>query len=376
MCIAVRKPFVLGIVCLLISSFSLAQNIRSAVSLTGSDLATCTVPDPCRTFDVALGKTNEGGEVIVLSSGGYGPFTVTTSVSIISSSAFHAAIAPTSGAAITVNAPGKTVTLRGLFLNSMGAGTGVSVNSAANVYIEDVVVNRFSGNGIEAIGASEVFVKDSEIRNCGASGIFGAPASGVLILTVDHTRMERNGWGLVVDSGVQTSVRDTVSARHQFNNFWFRSNGALAPVRASVENSQATDGLDHGFVAENGARVTIRNSAAVRNALDGFRAVGIAGTTTEMYLDHCLAAENFNGVRTGGAGNTVMTVSNSTLVHNSSDGIIALTNAVVRVYGNTVSNNAVGLSAFGGIIQSAGQNMVGGNGAANTIGTIDPLPPI
>ena len=39
-------------------------NNRSAVSLAGSDMATCTVPDPCRTFDVAISKTNNGGEVV------------------------------------------------------------------------------------------------------------------------------------------------------------------------------------------------------------------------------------------------------------------------------------------------------------------------
>src|SRR5206468_1160981 len=87
------------------TSVVFGQNNRSAVSLTGNDMAFCTVPDPCRTFGVALSKTNSGGEVVVLSTAGYGPFTVTQSVSIITPPAYHAAMAPTSGAAITVNAP-------------------------------------------------------------------------------------------------------------------------------------------------------------------------------------------------------------------------------------------------------------------------------
>src|SRR5437588_12677425 len=97
---------------LLVSLSAYAQNNRSAVSLTGSDLATCTVPDPCRTFDVAISKTNAGGEVVVLSTAGYGPFTVTKSVSVISPPAYHAAMAPTAGAAITINTAGVTVILR------------------------------------------------------------------------------------------------------------------------------------------------------------------------------------------------------------------------------------------------------------------------
>ena len=43
---------------IVVSSALFAQNNRSAVSLTGNDAATCTVPDPCRTFDVAISKTN------------------------------------------------------------------------------------------------------------------------------------------------------------------------------------------------------------------------------------------------------------------------------------------------------------------------------
>ena len=122
------------------------------LALSGNDMARCTVPDPCRTFDVAISKTNSGGEVVVLSTAGYGPFTVTKSVSIISPPAYHAAMAPTSGTAITVNAPGATVVLRNLYLNSLGADTGVSIRSATIVHIEGLVVNYFGLNAVEITG--------------------------------------------------------------------------------------------------------------------------------------------------------------------------------------------------------------------------------
>src|SRR5437667_11616910 len=101
------------LVSMLMATSVFAQNNRSAVSLTGNDAATCTVPDPCRTFDVAISRTNAGGEVIVLSSAGYGPFTVTKSISVISPPAYHAAIAPTSGDAITLNVDNAAAVLRG-----------------------------------------------------------------------------------------------------------------------------------------------------------------------------------------------------------------------------------------------------------------------
>src|SRR6266704_1244139 len=138
------------LVAILIATSLFAQNNRSAVSLTGNDAASCTVPDPCRTFDVAISKTNAGGEVIVLSSAGYGPFTVTKSVSIISPPAYHAALAPTSGDAVTINVDNALVVLRGLTLNgSLGGNNGITFAGAATasntrLYVENCVISGFS----------------------------------------------------------------------------------------------------------------------------------------------------------------------------------------------------------------------------------------
>src|SRR5438876_11546058 len=139
---------------LLFCASLLAQNNRSAVSLTGNDAASCTVPDPCRTFDVAISKTNSGGEVIVLSSAGYGPFTVTKAVSIISPPAYHAAIAPTSGDAITINVDNALIVVRGLTLNgALGGTNGITFTGATTVsnttlYIENCAISGFGFNGV------------------------------------------------------------------------------------------------------------------------------------------------------------------------------------------------------------------------------------
>src|SRR5437660_8336392 len=98
-----KKNIVLAALIVAIPLIANAQNTRSAVSVTGSDAATCTVPDPCRTFGAALSKTNSGGEVIVLSSGGYGPFTVSQAVTIVSPPGIYAAIAPASGIGISIS---------------------------------------------------------------------------------------------------------------------------------------------------------------------------------------------------------------------------------------------------------------------------------
>jgi hypothetical protein len=346
------------------------QNNRSAVSLSGNDMATCTVPDPCRTFDVAISKTNSGGEVVVLSTAGYGPFTVTKSVSIISPPAYHAAMAPTSGTAITVNAPGATVVLRNLYLNSLGALTGVSIQSASIVHVEGLVVNYFGLNAVEITGmiggSAELFVKDAEIRDNGQSGILLSPSSGNVVASIDHARLERNLYGLIADSGVDLTVRETVAARNLSVNFYFQNAGSLSPLRAAVERSIAAHG-GNGFVASAGARLTIRNSAAVLNG-GGFLSVG---SLTEMVLDRCLAAHNSDAIETLGFANASIMVSNSTVVYNGY-GIAAGFDTTIRAFGNTVTRNNNGIYVAG-TFRSGGHNFVDGN-ETDTTGTITSVP--
>ena len=49
-----------------------ADSDRTFVSALGDDNSTCTRPAPCRTFAGAIGKTNAGGEVVVVDAGGIG----------------------------------------------------------------------------------------------------------------------------------------------------------------------------------------------------------------------------------------------------------------------------------------------------------------
>src|SRR5437667_11346244 len=116
-----RRSLVALFLCLVCTS-AFAQNNRSAVSISGNDAAACTVPDPCRTFGVAISKTNSGGEVVALSSGGYGPFTIDRSATVTAAPGVYAAIALNGlGTAITVNSgAGGRVTIRGLSLYGFG----------------------------------------------------------------------------------------------------------------------------------------------------------------------------------------------------------------------------------------------------------------
>ena len=345
---------------------------------SGSDGNHCTRQAPCRNFAAAMAQTDAGGEVVVLDSGGYGVASITQAVSLISPGGVYAGVTAFSGTAITVNAPGASVILRGLSLNALGGTRGVSVSSALIVHIENLVVNGFAGHGVEVVGNAEVFVKDSEIRNNDESGIYAGPASGSAIVTVDGVRVERNSNGITADSGVSLTVRNVVAADNSDFGFLFRNSGTGAVLLAVVENSVATNGSNDGFRAQDGARVTIRNSLSSRNN-HGFFALNFMGVTTELVLDRCVATQNNEGILAGATefGTALVTVSNSTVTNNQFDGIGAGSNGTVRAFGNTVTRNGVGLNAQAGgeagTFRSGGHNFVDGN-TTETLGTITSVP--
>src|ERR1035438_2532473 len=112
-------------IALMVSFPAQATATRTFVSTTGSDAnvsSNCSPAAPCRTFGVAISVTSSGGEVVVLSSGGYGAFSITQPV-IITAIGVDASISLfASGAGITVDTSG-TVTLVGLNLHG-GAPLG------------------------------------------------------------------------------------------------------------------------------------------------------------------------------------------------------------------------------------------------------------
>src|SRR5215470_11754936 len=94
---------------------SLAQVQRTFASAAGSDGNPCSRTAPCRTLSQAISQTNAGGELVILDSAGYGPVTITKSISITAPAGVYAGISVFSGNGITVNIQSSdTVTLRGL----------------------------------------------------------------------------------------------------------------------------------------------------------------------------------------------------------------------------------------------------------------------
>src|ERR1700751_3123315 len=116
------KRISLALVCLLVATSLCASSPLTFVSFEGLDTNPCSRTSPCRSFAAAIAVTSAGGTVIVLDSAGYGPFTISQSVSVIAPEGLYAGISFSSGTGITISGTAATdvVTLRGLSIEGSG----------------------------------------------------------------------------------------------------------------------------------------------------------------------------------------------------------------------------------------------------------------
>jgi len=293
---------------------------RTFVSTSGSDANPCTVTAPCRNFAAAIANTTEGGEVVALTSGGYGPFTVDKSITIAGAPGAHVAVTAFSGLAIVVDAgPKAVVVLRNLYVTGLGADTGIYFHAADVLHVEGVVVGGFVGNGL-----------------------FADAAGGTLIVRDSVFRTNRNessgGTGVWVHEAEQVEIADS-----------------------------RADHNDLGFVLDSGARGTIDRSAATLNSVTGFRLdSGAAFALTDVVADGNAAT----GVSVV-FDDTQLTLRNSTLSDNGEAGLrVTGGEPVARISGSTVTGNGIGLERITtGALETFGDNLVRGN-VTETAGTI------
>src|SRR5437867_2715291 len=139
---------------------AIAANAQQRVFVSaahGDDTNPCSVTLPCRSFAYANTLVFPNGEILVLDSGGYGPVTITQSVSIVSPLGVEGSVTQLTGGlnAITVHAPGSTVLLRGLSIFGLGSGNdGIFIEAASAVFVMSCNVTAFAANGIEFYATS------------------------------------------------------------------------------------------------------------------------------------------------------------------------------------------------------------------------------
>jgi len=309
------KSFGFAAVFFLLSASAGFGQVRTWVSPTGLDTNPCTREQPCRNFAAAITAVAAGGEVVALESAGYGPVTITKSVTIVAPAGVHAAIAPSSGAAITVSAADSDhVVLRNLYLNSQGAESGIDADTMAALYVESCVFSGFNSYGIlfaPATSGARLYVSDSMVRRSDFRAI-SVTGSGIRA-TIDGVRLHRNTNGIFVGSA-EVTIRDSVASGNSNQGFW-GDNGAKVMIETSV-----SAGNSIGFFAESGV-MTLTRCAATSNSNIGVLAQG-SGTT--IYVSDSTIAANAMGV-SGQVSGVVSSRGNNTLQANTTNGTFTST---------------------------------------------------
>ena len=350
-----------GVVLLLCTVPARGTIQRTFVSRNGSDLNTCAIDQPCRSFVAAIAQTSANGEIVVNDSAGYGPVTITKAVAIVSPLGVHAGISVFSGDGVTINA-GATdvVVLRNLYINSQGGVNGITLTSAAALHIEHCVVSGFSGDGIHltpTVGTN-VEISDTIARQAGTSGIYAYSASPLKVSIV-HCRMSHNSYGVKVNRatvGIDNSTADNNGS------VGFGTQG-IGPSLMAIESCFLSNN-DIGVEVFNGV-ATVHNTMALNSHYCYYADLG-----GKLSLDHCVAAGGTDGVVVGLGGAGEATITDCTLTDNSSTGVYADISGIVRLTRNTISRNNYGIYNGGGTIHSTGDNTVEGNTTGETFGTI------
>lgn len=242
---------------------------QTFVSTSGNDAnVTCDRANPCRTFNTAVWRTRDGGEVIALDSGEYGTIAAGRFVSVIAAPGVHAQITATSGDAIffPVSNTIGTIVLRGLTIVGHGTGTnGITSTSLGALYVENCVIDGFTGGAINFQQTfAKLFVKDTIVRNNGQSIHAGIYINGGTV-SIDHCTVENNGYGIVIDGG-RITIRDSVVSGNVHNGFWARGPGNWWGA-SYIENCMVTYN-ETGISAGNGsspATVLVSNTIITGN---------------------------------------------------------------------------------------------------------------
>lgn len=261
-----------------------AQLNRSAVSINGIDTNPCTVASPCRSFGAAASQTNAGGELVALSSGGYGPFTITQSITVSGAPGVHAALTSTGMDGILINATAfDDIVLRNLVLIGTGTGSyGIRAVMARSLHVERCWIHGFTQDGI--------------------------------LSTAKSTQID--------DSTLQETPGTAIEARSQLVG---------TSIGMRVTNSRIDD-AGVGILAATLSRVVVSNTAIAGSTSGVY--VAADANPADMLVDRSTMIGNGTGAyaTTSGAGAATLRLSNNTITYNGTG--VSASSATVYSYGN------------------------------------------
>jgi hypothetical protein len=311
---------------------------RTFVASTGVDTAPCSLQQPCRSFAAAIAKVNDGGDVVVLDSAGYGKVTVTKSVSITAPPGIYAGITLQSNEqGVTIDAPGAVVVLRGLSITAIGSITeGVHLTQAADVRIEGLRIIG-TGNAIYAdlSGGASITIVDTSLSNT----FLGVWLHGAGHAALDNVDVTDAGTSVFVDDmsdallhavrsdairsvtiGSQTAATAAVVSGSRFaGDCGGVELSTSAPVAAVVVRDSQIAGVT-GNCGSGALNASASGGGVARMTLVGsrisasFPALFVSGANASAYLDaDTFVANPGSGTAINANGGQIYTRVNNTL---------------------------------------------------------------
>jgi len=337
----VRQSIIAVIVAASVPALAISQ--RTFVSGQGSDVAACSITAPCRSFAAAIAQTIVGGEVIVLDSAGYGPVTITQSVTITAPPGVYAGISVplTTPNGVFVNAPSGTVLLRGLTINSTGGTYGIYFANGA-LTIERCRISGFQYAGIIQI-AGVMTVRDTVISDGGPLST-GATV-GTASATFDGVSVERTYFGV---RAVGTLAMRASTISETMIGLQVLSGAIVALDGVTISSAAGGAGMTaNNYTAGTSINVQIVRSQFV-NSSYGISADGVAGSVSNVQLtDSLISNAAVAGVTTSGT-------------------------ALAALQGNTIVNNGIGLNSTNDNMYTLQNNQVFLN-TTNISGLVSPI---
>jgi hypothetical protein len=293
-----------------------ATALRTWVSGVGDDVSTtCARTDPCKTFQGAIAKTTEGGEINCMDPGGFGAVTITKSITIDCTGTLGSELnAGTSGFLINdagSAAPGTAnVILRGLVMNG-APGTGV--------------------NGVRFLSGNSLLLEDVMIMNQkGNAGVSITP-SGPIAFTANNVTIANGGIGILVQPTGSGSVR-----------------GALSNVRVDSNSAVGFRADTTGLTSGAGIRMAISDSVFSRNG-GGVAVIGPAGAVPSIIvMDRVVTSGNVGHGMAANGPTARAAVGRSTITGNGT-GVLLVSGGRILTY----STNKVAYNDDDGAFTSA-----------------------
>jgi len=277
-----------------------AQAIRTWVSGVGDDVNPCSRTAPCKTFAGAISKTATGGEISVLDPGGYGAVTITKGMTISGDGTLASSL--NSGVnGILVNCTGVEaacmVVIRNISIN--GAGTALGLNgvrflSGGSLHLEHVTLATFSGHGVdfEPSTNAQLFLNNVAIRDADVGAMLVKPTNtGAARGSLNNVVMDNNGRGLRVEGGAFVTVNNSRASGNTLNGFVGLSADGRA-LSLNLNDSESANNGATGVYAGANTTIHLSNTTITRN-LDAMQAVG--GVITSYGNNRVYENTNSNG---------------------------------------------------------------------------------